>query len=277
MSEYLKNLQESVMTQHSFIRAGDFGEDLAIVTEEELKMELDGIFEDESSLNSFIYDFITEDLLVELNTGAIKSLRHLLKTYQDKFAGMKGGGSEKMDLSAKMGDIKRKIAALEKGGKEIKDRAKAGITDKAGEVADKAKDALSGAKTKGAEVADNAKNALDSAKEKAGEAGEKVGGAVKAAGEYISQNPGTSAAIAAGAAAAIAAGVLAYKKFFSKGAKACKNAPDKKECMKELKRKAVGARIAAMNAGKAKCAGNPKCNAKIDAKAAALKSKMESI
>jgi hypothetical protein len=47
--------------------------------------------------------------------------------------------------------------------------------------------------------------------------------------------------------------------------------------MKELKIKAMGARIQAMNAGKAKCANtkNPaKCTAKIDQKIAATKTKM---
>jgi hypothetical protein len=83
--------------------------------------------------------------------------------------------------------------------------------------------------------------------------------------------------IAVAAAAALTAGVVAYKRFFSKGARACGNAPDRSQCMKDLKKKAMGARIQAMNAGKAKCATtkNPEqCKAKIDQKIAAVKTKI---
>ena len=79
---------------------------------------------------------------------------------------------------------------------------------------------------------------------------------------------------AVAAAAALTAGVLAYKKYFSKAGKACKDAPDRKVCMAQYKEKAKAAKIAAMSAGKSKCAKSKDpaaCKAKIDAKIKAAK------
>ena len=281
MSEYLRNLQESVIIQHSFIRSRDFMEDIVIVTESELKIELDGIFEDEESLDDFIFEFITEDTLSELNTGALKSLQHLMGVYDKQLSNMTHDSVDRPRLLAKMTGVQNKINAVEQAGRDAakaaKEAAKAAkdtVQDKAVAVADKTKEVASTAVDKTKEVASTV---TDTAKEVSSDAAEKVSGVASKAGEYISQNPGTSAAIAAGAAAAIGAGILAYKKFFSKGARACKNASDKKDCMKDLKKKAMTARISAMNAGKAKCAGHAKCIAKIDKKVSDLKYKMESI
>ena len=84
---------------------------------------------------------------------------------------------------------------------------------------------------------------------------------------------------AVAAAAALTAGVMAYRKFFSKAAQACKSAPDKAACLGQYKMKAKQAQISALAAGKAKCAKtkNPQaCSGKIDAKIAGLKAKMRS-
>jgi len=267
MSDYLKNLQESVMIQHSFIRSGG--------------------------------DCITEVNLIEFNDGAIKSLQHLLGVYKKGLSRMTYDSVDRPRQLKKIERVEDKIDALEKAGREAAQVAKAAreaAATKAAEAAAKTKEALSTAKetvkdkagaavektkevvsTAKETVKDKAGAAVDKVKEVGGDASEKVSGIASKVGEYVSQNPGTSAAIAAAAAAAITAGILAYKRFFSKGAQACKNAPDQKECMKDLKKKSMAARISTMNAGKVKCAGNPKCNAKIDAKATALKSKMDSI
>jgi hypothetical protein len=109
-------------------------------------------------------------------------------------------------------------------------------------------------------------------------AGEKIAGAAGKAAEFAQGHPGMIGAAVA-AAAALTAGVVAYRKIFSKAAKACAGAPDKGTCMAQYKMKAKQAQIAAINAGKAKCAkakDPAKCKAKIDAKIAGIKAKMSS-
>lgn len=89
--------------------------------------------------------------------------------------------------------------------------------------------------------------------------------------DHIPTSGGGGAATLAIAAAAIAAGVLAYKKIFSKAAKACDGDSD---CMAKYKMKANQAKIAAISAGKSKCAKSKdpaKCKAKLDQKIAATK------
>jgi len=138
-------------------------------------------------------------------------------------------------------------------------------------------DKIAKAEAKMRELKGAGKVAKETVKAVAQTAGQKVGGAVTKVTDFASQNPGHSAVIAVAAAAALTAGVVAYKRFFSKGARACKNAPDRSQCMKDLKKKAMGARIQAMNAGKAKCATtkNPEqCKAKIDQKIAAINTKI---
>jgi hypothetical protein len=100
-----------------------------------------------------------------------------------------------------------------------------------------------------------------------------IGKAAEDVGKYAQEHPGVVGA-AATAAAVLAAGVLAYRRIWSKAAKACKNAPDKDACMRQYKVKAKQAQAATLNAAKAKCAKtkNPdKCKAKIDAKIKSLK------
>lgn len=66
---------------------------------------------------------------------------------------------------------------------------------------------------------------------------------------------GKGAAIAIGAAAIAAAGALAYKRFFSKAAKACKGKPDRSACVAKYKagaQKAKAAVIAAKKKAKGK-------------------------
>jgi len=180
-----------------------------------------------------------------------------------------GGGFYSNDLRQKnilqmrISDAQEKIAELKKAtGDVAKDTAK-DVATNVGDKVEAAKDAV--------------KAAGQTVKDKAVEAGEKVAGAAGKAAEFAQGHGGTTALVAAAAAAALTAGVVAYKRFFSKGARACKNHPDRAACMKDLKKKAMGARIQAMNAGKAKCAtvkNADKCKAKIDQKIAAIKTKM---
>jgi hypothetical protein len=275
--DYLKFLQESTF-----------------VNRNQITMKADpNVYLNETDLVDVLDDFLESDdwddffpeIIFELNTGALKSFQHLMGVYDKQLSRMSHNSVDKPRLLAKMTGVQNKINDLEQAGrdaakaaKEAAKAAKEAVQDKVVAVADKTKEVASSVVDKTKEVA---VDAADKTKEVAGDvaksAGEKIGGAVSKAGEYISQNPGTAAGIAVGAAAAVAAGVMAYKRFFSKGAKACKNAPDRPKCMKELKIKAMGARIQAMNAGKAKCANtkNPaKCTAKIDQKIAATKTKM---
>jgi hypothetical protein len=111
------------------------------------------------------------------------------------------------------------------------------------------------------------KTAKDYWATKAGQAGEKLHQAAQHMPGGVAGLQAVPAAVAA--AAAITAGVLAYRKYFSKAAKACKGAPDKSDCMAKFKEKAKAAKVQAMSAGKAKCAKSKDpaaCKAKIDAK-----------
>jgi len=68
-------------------------------------------------------------------------------------------------------------------------------------------------------------------------------------------------------AAAIAASYIIYKKFFSKAAVACKKSPDKQECLKNFKTKALQAQIQKLMQSRGKCASSnepEKCANKID-------------
>lgn len=128
----------------------------------------------------------------------------------------------------------------------------------------------------GETIAKGSKTAVEVGKDVATGAGQKVATAAGKAAEYAQQQPGMVGAAVA-AAAAIAAGVMAYRRFFSKAAQACKGAADRSSCLQQYKVKAKQAQISAINAGKAKCAKTKdpaKCKAKIDAKIAGLKSKM---
>jgi hypothetical protein len=131
-----------------------------------------------------------------------------------------------------------------------------------------------------AAISKGAASAVEKGKELAGKAVEHVkdtasstSGAIEKATELSTGQVGTAALVAA----ALTAGVMAYRKFFSKAAQACKNAPDKKVCLVQYKIKARQAQITTMNAGKAKCAKskNPAaCKAKIDSRINTMKAKM---
>jgi len=75
-----------------------------------------------------------------------------------------------------------------------------------------------------------------------------------------------------GAAIGIAAALYTRKLLQAKAA--CKNAPDKDKCKKEMKMKALQAKIAIIQAGKKKCTTS-KCHNKADTKIASIKSKMQ--
>jgi gas vesicle protein len=197
-----------------------------------------------------------------------------------KYKISKAAGSVKKTLEKQLDNLQDKISdlkdAIAKGAGKAVDTAK----DVAGDVADKAKDVAGDvadkAKDAAGAVSKGAGKAVETAKDVAGDVGEKVSGAAGKAAEFAQQNPGAVGGAVA-AAAALTAGVMAYRKFFSKAAQACKSAPDKNQCMAQYKMKAKQAQISTLAAGKSKCAKtkNPQaCSAKIDAKIAALKAKM---
>jgi len=240
MSDYLKNLQESVVVQHSFIRNTQSFEYISSTDLlEELREELRGIFETKEELNDFIGDFF----LSEYGSSGVASLKQLMQMKQSTLYNLKKhtmGTSKYEDLRQDLIKYNNAIA-----------KAKGGVANLVKQGAEKTGDVAS-------------------------QAGEKVAGAVGKVGEFAQQHGGVLAAAAA-AAAAIAAGVMAYRRFFSKAAQACKGAADRSSCLQQYKVKAKQAQISAINAGKAKCAKTKdpaKCKAKIDAKIAGLKSKM---
>ena len=187
-----------------------------------------------------------------------------LKSAISKGAGkaVKAGGEVIEKGKEMVGDASAAAAKAAKGaGKAIK-----GATDNAGKT-------IEGGVKAAHKAAGQAGEAV---KDVASQAGEKVAGAASKAAEFA-QGHGGMIGAAVGAAAALTAGVMAYRKFFSKAAQACKSAPNREECLSQYKMKAKQAQISALAAGKAKCAKtkNPAgCNAKIDAKVASLKSKM---
>jgi hypothetical protein len=80
-------------------------------------------------------------------------------------------------------------------------------------------------------------------------------------------------------AAATAAGIVAYKRFFSKAARACKDKGGihKTSCMNKFKRQGQAARIKALQAGMVKCAKTKdpaKCKSKLQGKINKEKAKM---
>lgn len=95
----------------------------------------------------------------------------------------------------------------------------------------------------------------------------------------LAQGAGAALATAAVLAAAIAGGVAAYKRFFSKAAKACKgkSGNEKTSCMNKFKRQAQQAKVSAMVSAKSKCAKSKdpsSCKIKLDKKIAKEKAKM---
>jgi len=88
---------------------------------------------------------------------------------------------------------------------------------------------------------------------------------------------GKGITIAAIVAAATAGAYLLYKRFLSKGAKACKGSADRAACLKKFKLDGLRAQAVKLKAGAAKCGttNNPdKCRASIMKKAAKLSAKM---
>ena len=106
--------------------------------------------------------------------------------------------------------------------------------------------------------------------------GKKISGAAGQAKQLVTQNP--EAAAAAAAVAAVAAGVVIYKKFFSQSARACKgkSGSDKANCVKSFKVKGLMAAKAKVSSGIAKCK-DPKCKAKLQAKAQSFDAKISSM
>lgn len=110
-------------------------------------------------------------------------------------------------------------------------------------------------------------------------AGEKASAAGSAAKQFVGQHK-KGIGIALAVAAASAAAYAAYKRFLSKGAKACKDAADRKACLKTYNKQAALAKAAALQAGMSKCAqsSNPeKCKASIAKKVAKAKAEAAAI
>lgn len=205
----------------------------------------------------------------------------------------KAAGKTKEALQKQLADLQDKIpdvkAAIAKGveklgkaaehGKELAAQAPGAIAKGAQTVAKKAAEMGQGGK----ETIKDIGRGLHSDLGHLGKAGSAVKKGAQAVADYagVSQSgvlgAGGIAAATAVAAAALTGGIMAYRRFFSKAARACKSAPDRKACLAQYKTKALQAQIAALNAGKAKCAKTKKsdaCKAKIDSKIAVIKSKM---
>ena len=215
----------------------------------------------------------------------IESVSHLSEAdpIADKLKdllGMKTSLGHKMAKLAPGSDAKRVVYNKINSITDEISKIKSSIAKGAGKAVEKVKGATDDAGKAiegGIKTAHKAAGAVaDTAKDVATQAGQKVATGVGKAVEIAQAQPGMVGAAVA-AAAALTAGVMAYRKFFSKAAQACKTAPDKKACLSQYKMKAKQAQMATLNAGKAKCAKskNPAgCKAKIDNKINAIKSQM---
>jgi hypothetical protein len=108
---------------------------------------------------------------------------------------------------------------------------------------------------------------VDKASAKGQEAIQAVGGA------------GNAAAIAALSVGAITAGVLAYKRFFSKAARACKDksGKEKSACMRSYKAQGKQAEIGVLTAKLSSCKNNPKCINRIKARIVKAKGEVQAL
>jgi hypothetical protein len=280
--------------------------DLFTEIEEKDEMEIAKIYEinlDGLDISSLNYNDVMMESSQILEYGALDQAKDGLKNALGMKMSLRGqlhvaGREAKAAIRNKMAALDSKISdfrdAISKGaGKAVKAGGEA--LEKGKEVAGEAGEAIAkGAKSAGKAVkavTDDAGKAIeggvktahkavgavaDTAKDVATQAGQKVATGVGKAAEFAQGQPGMVGAAVA-AAAAMTAGVMAYRRFFSKAAKACGSAPDKKACMAQYKMKAKQAQMATLNAGKAKCAKSKNaagCKAKIDNKINALKSQM---
>jgi len=256
------------------------GETVIMISEAEVLMESQALVGDVTLLEVDLKNKLKDMLGMETD----------LKYKIGKAVGKAKDALEKQldNLQSSIGDIKDSIA---KGAGKAVDAAKdvAGAAgEKIGDVAGSAADAVEkgakhavvatgkAAEKVGKAVGGKVEDAAKVVAKKAGDAGEAVSGAAQSAADFAKDQPGVVGGAVA-AAAALTAGVMAYRKFFSKAAQACKSAPDKNQCLAQYKMKAKQAQISTLASGKAKCAKtkNPQaCASKIDAKIAGLKAKM---
>jgi len=236
------------------------------------------------------------EVLTEDMKNKLKDMLGMETDLKYKIGKAAGGAKDALEkqlgnLQGKIGDMRDAVAkgagkAVKAGGEAI-DKAKdvagdvgaaaAKTAGKVGKAVKGATDDAGKAIEGGVKAAHKAVGAAaDTAKDVAASAGDKVAGAAGKAAE-LAQGQGGMVGAAVAAAAALTAGVMAYRRFFSKAAQACKSSPDRAACMGQYKVKAKQAQISALNAGKAKCRKSKNaagCAAKIDNKIASLKSKM---
>jgi len=168
----------------------------------------------------------------------------------------------------------------EVSAQDIKDKAKkvgSAIKGAPGKVAQGARNVAFDAQVAARGLKKSIPHRLSGMSKTAREKASAAGGAVK---QFAGTKTGKGIGIALAVAAATAASYAAYKKWFSQGAKACKDASDKGACLKQYKKKAAVAKAAALQSGMAKCASssNPeKCKASIAKKVAKAKAEAAAI
>jgi hypothetical protein len=163
------------------------------------------------------------------------------------------------------------------GAKDVAKKAGSAVKAAPGKVAQTAKNVAFDAQVKARGLKKSIPHNLAGMKKGAGE---KLAAGKEAVKKFAGTKTGKGVGIALAVAAATAASYVAYKKFFSAGAKACKAAPDKKACLQQYKKKAAMAKAAALQAGMSKCASssNPeKCKSSLASKVAKAKAEAAAI
>jgi hypothetical protein len=166
----------------------------------------------------------------------------------------------------------------EVSAKEIYGKAKGAVTGAGKAIAGAARGAGRAVSTTAGQFSRGAQGFVPTTR--AGRAGQAVSQAKHAVKDFAGSKTGKGIGIALAIAAATAASYAAYKRFFSKAAKACKDAPDRKACLQKYKKQAAMAKAQALQAGMAKCASTKdpeKCKASIAKKVAKAKAEAAAI
>jgi hypothetical protein len=256
-----QNLTKAEKTQLlDFVKEASEVQVLDLLTTGKMKTQKEALKDDQKALQ-----VVKEHVEIQ-----VESIASDTKEYWAKKAGEAGHAGK--DLAKQTGKY-----WADKSGvpQKIEAGAKEGGTDPLGIQAGKRKeladDALARAKERAA-ARPKPKSTIDQATDAVSKTASDVN-------QWAQQNPGQAALTAAAGVAAITAGVLAYKRFFSKAARACKDksGPQKTACMKSYKAQGKQAEIGVLTAKLSGCKGNPKCVNKIKARIAATKQDIQAL
>jgi hypothetical protein len=244
-----------------FVKEASEVQVLNLLTTGKMKTEKEALKDDQKALQ-----VVKENVEIQ-----VESIASDTKEYWGKKAGELGQAGK--DVAKQTGQYWKDKSEIPQ---KIEGGAKSGGTDVLGIQAAKRKELADDAFARARERADarptQPKSTMDQTKDA-------VSNTAASVNQWAQQNPGEAALTAAAGVAAITAGVLAYKRFFSKAARACKDkaGPQKTACMKSYKAQGKQAEIGVLTAKLNGCKGNPKCVNKIKTRIAATKQDIQAL